>query len=274
MLPKLSKTQIIILGSLALIAVSAALWALFGGGEKPPKDSEANSSPGPSADQSQDLPPELSIVESSEADVIRNSFSEVIFRYVVSLPEVSGGNPDAAEKINAYYKALREGTTAGEIARIKGLSEAESDSASFLAYSYSEDFEIELNDRHTLSIRRIIDAFEGGAHSHTSIFFDVFSLQTGDRLALSDLFNCDEAEYMPVIMGRVSEMTKADPNMAESFFAVEPDELTEVFNRQNFGLNGDSLIIFFQAYDIAPNASGIPEFHINLADISDILAPR
>jgi hypothetical protein len=223
-----------------------------------------------------DQPKPVEIEELSVSESIRAESGELIFRYIISLPKISGGSAGVSDIINAYYDGLREGIKNGDIQRIRDFAEADHSAPNFIsAYSYSQDYEIVLNDGEILSIRRIIDTFEGGAQSRTFMAFDVLSLKTGERLPLASLFNESYKErHIALLMERVSHMIKEDEAMSEAFFASEPEELAEVFNPENYCLDEDSLILLFQAYDIAPNTFGIPEFKIPLSELSDMLAKR
>lgn len=103
--------------------------------------------------------------------------------------------------------------------------------------------------------------YTGGAHGLTDRVGYNYRMSSGSELKLSDLFN-QGYDYKTVLNEAIAEKIKADP---EKYFNGELG-FQGITEKQGFYLDSKSLIIFFNPYEIAPYAAGIPEFYIPLND--------
>lgn len=108
-----------------------------------------------------------------------------------------------------------------------------------------------------LSITILYYTDTGGAHGNSFRVPYNYDLRTGDELKLKDLF-VPGYNYMPVINQEIKRQIRQQPDLyyhdQYAFKTVKPD--------QTFYLSPDSLVIYFNPYDIAPFSTGIPEFKI------------
>ncbi|WP_170311538.1 DUF3298 and DUF4163 domain-containing protein [Vallitalea okinawensis] len=99
--------------------------------------------------------------------------------------------------------------------------------------------------------------FKGGAHGYTKRKAYNYNLMTGDSFFLIDLFD-KGYNYRRVINGAISDAINEHPEEyyqgRDSFITINPN--------QSFYLEPDSLVIYFDLYQIAPYVKGIPEFRI------------
>ena len=51
-------------------------------------------------------------------------------------------------------------------------------------------------------------------------------------------------------------------------------EFKSIEDKQKFYIQDDNIVVYFDLYDIAPYAAGIPEFIINVNKINHILKPE
>ena len=51
-------------------------------------------------------------------------------------------------------------------------------------------------------------------------------------------------------------------------------EFKSIEDKQKFYIQDDNIVVYFDLYDIAPYAAGIPEFIINVNKIDHILKPE
>ena len=58
---------------------------------------------------------------------------------------------------------------------------------------------------------------------------------------------------------------------SDPYYEGVRDQLTTVYDPQNFALTDDSLLVFFSPYDIAPYVAGVQEFYIPFNALSGIL---
>lgn len=124
-------------------------------------------------------------------------------------------------------------------------------------------YEIKTNERDILSLALINDAYSGGAHGLRIIRCLNMNAKTGSIYTLKDLFK-PGADYVK----RLSEIVSSQIRdrgiyLLGQFTGIKPD--------QDFYIADKSLVIFFQLYEIAPYAAGVPSFPISIYEIQDII---
>lgn len=101
--------------------------------------------------------------------------------------------------------------------------------------------------------------YTGGAHGMTERVAYNFNLNTGEELALKDLFAPD-FNYTKMINDRVQSVINLNPELyfkgEEGFQGINED--------QYFCLENGKLIVYFLQYEIAPYAAGIRTFSVPL----------
>ena len=119
-----------------------------------------------------------------------------------------------------------------------------------------------------LSIVVTYTKYSGGAHNeYENIGYNIY-MPTGEFLNLSDIFK-ENVDYKSVINDeirrQIEELIKQNPDNEQIY------QFSTIKDNQKFYIQDDSLVIFFDLYDIAPYPAGIPEFKINIKTISHIL---
>lgn len=132
------------------------------------------------------------------------------------------------------------------------------------------DFELKKNTDSALSIKVRYYTYSGGAHGfYQDIAYNV-DMRTGKFLELMDLFK-DNTKYKEVIdeeiKRQIAELEKKDEENIGIY------NFKGIKENQNFYLQDENLVVYFDLYDITPYA-GIPEFSINKALISSMLKPE
>ncbi|RSL31423.1 DUF3298 domain-containing protein [Salibacterium salarium] len=123
-------------------------------------------------------------------------------------------------------------------------------------YVYEETYRIEQNNDEYISIVFEEYQFTGGVHGmsqHTAYTFDA---QTGETLTLQDLF-AEDTDYVSVINETI-ETEMEDEALGGSYFdfdGVEPET-------DQFYVTEKGPVVYFQPYEIAPYAEGIPTFTV------------
>jgi len=241
-----------------------------GGEENEP--SAPGGSDAPEAPATPEIPEKLEIDETSLKDGIKNDAGNPVFDYSIVLPKATPEDNPAAVKINEYYAGVMKDAKA-YADQTAELAKNDSKFPNFFyPYSYTHTFEIAYRGEKYLSIRRIIYSFEGGAHGVETVGLDVFDPSTGEKLTLAALFSVGPEVWKDKLMTLVSEQIKSAGGSPDSGWTVDPDELADVFNENDFCVTADGLVLVFQPYSIAPYAEGIPEFSIPFDAISDIFA--
>lgn len=133
------------------------------------------------------------------------------------------------------------------------------------------DFELKKNTDSALSIKVRYYTYSGGAHGfYQDIAYNV-DMRTGKFLELMDLFK-DNTKYKEVIdeeiKRQIAELEKKDEENIGIY------NFKGIKENQNFYLQDENLVVYFDLYDITLYAAGIPEFSINKALISSMLKPE
>ncbi|MGL5330634.1 MAG: PdaC/SigV domain-containing protein [Peptostreptococcaceae bacterium] len=148
---------------------------------------------------------------------------------------------------------------------IQYSKEFKGESFNFVA---NTDFEVKKNSNNMLSIVVTYYKYSGGAHGeYNNVAYNIY-MKTGEILTLESMFNLN-ADYIGVINNEVrcqiEELVKNDKENKEIY------QFTTISENQKFYIQDDNIVIYFDLYDIAPYAAGIPEFRVNIAKISHIL---
>lgn len=116
----------------------------------------------------------------------------------------------------------------------------------------------------TLSIRFFISLYtEGAAHPNNLIDGVTFDLNTGNNLALDDLFK-EDVNYKEKLNKILNDKVNAlGYELFEPYKGIEEE--------QGFYLTNNSLVIYYQEYVYTPHAIGPLLLEVSLDEISDIL---
>lgn len=133
------------------------------------------------------------------------------------------------------------------------------------------DYDIKKNSDDILSIMIINYKFAGGAHGDYEHVVYNIDMKNGKFISLSDLFK-KNIDYKTVIneeiRKQIEELIKTDKQNKGVY------EFEGISDKQKFYIQDDNLVIYFDLYEIAPYAAGIPEFIINVNKIDHILKPE
>ncbi|MGL5313554.1 MAG: DUF3298 and DUF4163 domain-containing protein [Peptostreptococcaceae bacterium] len=130
------------------------------------------------------------------------------------------------------------------------------------------DFEVKKNSDNMLSLVIEYYKYSGGAHGYYENISHNIDVRNGRELSLKDLFK-DNYDYKKVINKEIREQI-------EDIIKKEPQyngvyEFNGIKEEQKFYIQDDNIVIYFDLYDIAPYAAGIPEFQINIKTIDHML---
>lgn len=123
------------------------------------------------------------------------------------------------------------------------------------------NYEIKTNLRGVFSLNLIVYDFTGGAHGMTFVRSLNFDTSTGDTVSLPQLFTSGHA-YIDTINDYIEKKIKKwQIDVIEPFQTITPD--------QDFYIADNSIVIYFQLYELAPYSSGFPYFPIPLLNLQD-----
>jgi hypothetical protein len=127
-----------------------------------------------------------------------------------------------------------------------------------MVYEALVTFHVTYNDCCIISLYTDAYEFTGGAHGNTERESQTWNLQKRRELELSELFGCDlnPEQY---ILAAVRSAIAADPS---SYFENYEELIAENFDDDHFYCTPQGIVVYYEQYEIAPYASGIPEFLI------------
>lgn len=158
------------------------------------------------------------------------------------------------------------------------LEEATKSDFPLRTFQLYSDYKVTYNRNGLLSVTCEIYEYTGGAHGMTFRNSYNIDLDTGRELALKDLFK-EGAGYKDIINREIERQIAADPD--KYFMDVEWGFKTISDNQAFYIVDAEGsvssvdyqdLVVYFGLYEIAPYASGIPEFKIPFTLIKDVKA--
>lgn len=128
------------------------------------------------------------------------------------------------------------------------------------------EYEARINENRTMSISVIYYQYTGGAHGMTNKETINLDLVNEKELLLKDLF-AGSADYLQAL---TDELVKQMNNDQESLF---PSTLStfKASDDLKFYLTDESIVFYFDPYEIAPYAAGIVEYKISYDALKDVL---
>ncbi len=170
----------------------------------------------------------------------------------VQYPKISGLAEEVQTKINATFKKQAE-----QFVSNSEEQASRRDGTVGNKYDFSQTYVVSFNREGVLSI--VTDQYEytGGAHGGTMREGHTFSLKDGKQIELKDLLKA-EPNYKQKLDKMLKESTK------ELAFPDAPGGPTE---KPNFFVSESGIVIFYQQYEIAPYAAGIPTYTFNFSSI-------
>lgn len=127
-------------------------------------------------------------------------------------------------------------------------------------YEAIMQYKVTLNEDCTVSLYTEQYEYTGGAHGSTLRTSNTWDLQTGKQIPLKALFP-GNAHYANDLKAAINtEIARQIADGAGFYFDNCPQLVAQTFNPKNYYLTPGHLNVYFQQYDIAPYASGLPEF--------------
>ena len=123
------------------------------------------------------------------------------------------------------------------------------------------------NDPEYLVVKMTSESFTGGAHGNRQVQYTNFNSATGEKLRLNDFIDesgMTELNTRALDAFRTSKGLNPEDDPSEKGYSFPS---AQYFNPENFGYVNDSLIFYFNPYEIAPYSDGITEFKVNIGDL-------
>ncbi|MDD2585787.1 MAG: stalk domain-containing protein [Syntrophomonadaceae bacterium] len=178
----------------------------------------------------------------------------------LSIPQIDGLQDKAVQNsINERFekKALqfKEETFEGLDEYVK---DAKKEGWPIRTYEALTNYRVTYSKDDLLSLYADYYSYTGGAHGFTDRVHSNIDLNTGKELQLKDLFKAG-VDYKGIINNEIKRQMQLDP---EKYFSESLTEWQGISEDQPYYIEDGSLIVYFPLYEIAPYASGIPEFKI------------
>ncbi len=199
--------------------------------------------------------------------------------YTIQYPEVSSAVFKAtAVTINRYYRAKAELTRQRLRHSLYYQAVREFDTTKenpdipFRPYEAFLACNITYNENCMMSLYFDAYQFTGGAHGNTTRTSDTWDLGCGRRVTMARFFK-PGAMYKGYVKSAVIELIRTQTESGDSMYFEEFEtNVARYFNANNFYLVPEGLVIYYQQYQIAPYASGIPEFLLPFSE--EVLRPQ
>ncbi len=124
------------------------------------------------------------------------------------------------------------------------------------------DFTVTYNQNCMLSLYFDQYEYAGGAHGLTYRYSDTWNLSKSKRMDLVDFFP-GRNQYKKYLIETINKQIAAEVAKGNGMFFENYEKLvSENLKTNSFYLSEEGVVIYFQQYDIAPYAAGIPTFVI------------
>ena len=193
-----------------------------------------------------------------------------VFTYHIAYPSFSTTCVlSAAQTANIYYMQLAENTeqycrTVLYPQAVESARYITSNHPPFNRYTLDMNYQITYNSGCITSLYMDTYTYMGDAHQELERISDTWDFSTGRQLHLDDISALTPAALNGLqtsVERQIAERLKESPG---SYFEDYPYLLRNKFNQNHFFLRPGYIVIYYQQYEIAPYATGIPEFSFRM----------
>ncbi len=189
----------------------------------------------------------------------------LILKYHIEYPSIYSNTPEySIMKFNMYNRNLAF--------QLKSKSEIDLYKEAIETYKYNKEngyptmvyeiyrtFEITYNSLNIISLYTDEYVFTGGAHGNTIRTSQNWNLIQGILIPLESFFP-NNPYFMIKILKEINKQIAENP---EIYFENSCYLVLDTFNPKSYYIVPNSIVIYFQQYDIAPYSSGIRNFTIH-----------
>lgn len=116
------------------------------------------------------------------------------------------------------------------------------------------------------------EVFTGGAHPSTTTTILRFATETGQFVSFDQVFPLTSNKRLKeVLLGKLMQLNNV--STLDELNALGYLEMMDMFASKNFSLEADSVIFYYNEYDIAPYAFGPCQLAISYDELQDIINP-
>lgn len=193
---------------------------------------------------------------------------QILLTYNLKYPQFSSDEyTDFIAKLNLFYSTKNVLFQRIDIRRLYQLAFEDYEASlksgyPFHTYEVYSDFTVTFNQDCIISMYFNTYEYTGGAHGMTVREADTWNLLTESKIELSDLFMYPQ-NYQEYITNIILQQIEENIKKGENYYFEDYKQLVvEKFNKRNFYLTEEGVVVFYQLYDIAPYSSGIMTFLI------------
>ncbi|MDL2248199.1 DUF3298 and DUF4163 domain-containing protein [Tyzzerella sp. OttesenSCG-928-J15] len=184
-------------------------------------------------------------------------------------PQMAEENVGGFEKINEFYR--KDALERNVYAIQQVLMPAAEDSIEYAdeernRYQWESDYNITCNKAPLLSLYTDSYQYTGGAHGLTVRKSQSWNCNDGRQIKLAEFFP-GAGNYEAIIKNEIIRQIEAKGmGNKELYFDNYKELINQNFKPENYYIEGNilAIVVYFQQYEIAPYATGIPEFKIPL----------
>jgi len=139
-------------------------------------------------------------------------------------------------------------------------------------YSVNLNYESHAHSDNIVSLVYTVAYYTGGAHPNANYETFTFDLEAGRRLTFDDLFppaNQPLDVISPIAQAQLTEQQGEYADAEWIALGAGPDPV----NFEDFALTEDSVIFYFEPYQVAAYAYGPSQVEIPLADLAGVMTP-
>ena len=202
-------------------------------------------------------------IKSVASDTTLKSSDGTDLIYVSTVYPVIEGDSQFIQNINAEYKKVAEDCL--NSAKSEFLQDAqalyEQMGADYRPMEFTLTYEVTTNRKGVLSITSYVYANTNGAHPNTSKFSRTFDIKNQKEFKLIDVIIGDkEGLEITTYDAFLSVLEKAIPNFSNE----DAEVLGENLDNVKWYVTDDSLVMYYNPYEVAPYAVGYPTVEIKL----------
>jgi Protein of unknown function (DUF3298). len=194
--------------------------------------------------------------------------NHIILKYTIKYPRfISGTYYTLMSKLNALYRTKALIYQKNNVMNLYQMAMAEYEYSVAHNYPVREfeayvNYEVTYNQNCALSLYFDQYEYSGGAHGLTERESDNWDLQRSRRMEMADYYP-NQSNYKDIVMQEIIDQIKTQIASGDAMYFDDYEKLVrDTFKPKNFYLSPEGLVIYFQQYDIAPYAAGIPTFTI------------
>ncbi|HHW30266.1 MAG TPA: DUF3298 and DUF4163 domain-containing protein [Clostridiaceae bacterium] len=208
-------------------------------------------------------------------NVIKDDGTDLVY-FRLSFPYID--NPENGKgiaAINDYYETyvnnfINTVVAEGKEVALEGKKNMQEAGLDFFPFAYVREASVSYNGNNLMSVLHIGYDNTGGAHPTNYWASETFDVKTGKKLALTDIFGLSKEKSLEKVYDVVLNQIKNDKEAEMYYFEDYEKGVKEYYSENDFFLDSDGIIFYYQTYAIGPYAAGIPSFKLPYEKAGDL----